>query len=220
MKHKTYTLTASEKKVERWFEWPMILVTLLLIITMLLPVLFTLPTAWVQSLAVINLIIWFTFYVELFVKFSVSSHWKETLKRNWVLLVIALSPLLLSFRLLYLSRLMGLTRLLGLQKIIGKLNRHVRAFVYKVEYIFISLIIFIIISAFVMWRVELSSGGAVNNLPDALWWSVITITTIGYGDIIPTSVEGKIAGAIIAIMGAVMFMIFVAKVTSIFIKRA
>lgn len=213
-----YHLTALERRVEHWFEWPMIFVTLLLIITLLIPALFELSPGWTQTFAATNLVIWLAFYFELGVKFAVSANFKETLKRNWFLCVIVLSPLFLSFRLIYASRLVGLTRILGLQKLVRKLSNKIRSLVYSVEYILLTLVIFIVVSAFVMWQVELHYGGVITTLPDALWWSVVTVTTIGYGDIIPFSAEGRVAGAVIAMMGVVLFMIFVAKVTSVFIK--
>jgi voltage-gated potassium channel len=218
-KAKTYKMTSLERRVERWFEWPMIFVTLLLIFTLLMPLLFELPPFWIETFAIANLIIWLAFYVELGFKFAVSANWKETLKRNWFLCIIAISPLFLSFRLIYLSRLVGLTRVLGLQKLVNKLNQQVRRLVHSVEYILLTLAIFIVISAFVMWQVGSRFGGAIVTLPDALWWSVVTVTTIGYGDIIPLSLEGRVVGAIIALMGVVLFMVFVAKVTSVFIKN-
>lgn len=219
MKHKTHNLTVLEKRVEDLFEWPMIFVTLLLIITMLIPALFELSPNWTETFAVANLVIWLAFYFELGVKFAVSSDWKETFKRDWFLCVIVLSPLFLSFRLVYVSRLVGLTRILGLQKIVRRLNNKIRSLVYSVEYILLTLFVYILISAFVMWQVELRYGGSITTLSDALWWSVVTITTIGYGDIIPASMEGRIVGSLIAMLGVVLFMIFVAKVTSVFLQR-
>ena len=56
-----------EKKVEEWFEMPMLLVTLLLIFTLLIPILFELPRVWQILFATANLLIWLAFYIELVV---------------------------------------------------------------------------------------------------------------------------------------------------------
>jgi len=40
-----------------------------------------------------------------------------------------------------------------------------------------------------------------RDIPSALWWAVVTVTTLGYGDMVPTTVAGKILGAMTAITG-------------------
>ncbi len=39
------------------------------------------------------------------------------------------------------------------------------------------------------------------DIPSALWWAVITLTTVGYGDVYPISAWGKVVGGIVAVMG-------------------
>ena len=48
-------------------------------------------------------------------------------------------------------------------------------------------------------------GSHITNLPDALWWSLATITTVGYGDLYPISAEGKGVAAIIMLLGIALF---------------
>jgi voltage-gated potassium channel len=39
------------------------------------------------------------------------------------------------------------------------------------------------------------------NIPATLWWAVATLTTVGYGDVYPITILGKLLGSIISIMG-------------------
>ena len=49
------------------------------------------------------------------------------------------------------------------------------------------------------------TGSHITNLADALWWSLATITTVGYGDLYPISAEGKGVAAIIMLLGIALF---------------
>lgn len=42
---------------------------------------------------------------------------------------------------------------------------------------------------------------AYGNIPSAMWWAFATLTTIGYGDVVPLTVGGKVFGILIMILG-------------------
>jgi voltage-gated potassium channel len=46
---------------------------------------------------------------------------------------------------------------------------------------------------------------AFSSIPEAMWWGIITLTTVGYGDVYPITPLGKILGALIAFLGIGMF---------------
>lgn len=45
---------------------------------------------------------------------------------------------------------------------------------------------------------------AFSNIPKAIWWAVITVTTVGYGDIVPVTPLGKVLGAGLSLLGVAM----------------
>lgn len=45
----------------------------------------------------------------------------------------------------------------------------------------------------------------ITNIEDAIWWAVSTVTTVGYGDMVPVTFEGKIIGVLLQITGVVIF---------------
>ena len=65
------------------------------------------------------------------------------------------------------------------------------------------------------YYVEKGMGGFF----DAIWWAVVTITTVGYGDIVPTSTLGKIAGLVIILSGPALLSLITASVASIFVEK-
>lgn len=217
---KSYPLTAREQRVEDWFELPMILVTIFLIATFALPLILELPSEWVQWLAFLNLAVWTTFYLELFVKLYVASNLKRALIRNWSLVAIVTIPLFLPLRIMRASRLLGLIGLLRLQPTVEKFKKKTKELIYGVEYILITMVIFVLCTGFILWQVESRFNGTLTTLPDALWWSLSTITIQSDLGLVPTSTEGKILGFIVSIIGTVLLIIFVARLLATMLKKA
>lgn len=64
------------------------------------------------------------------------------------------------------------------------------------------VIILMIIAAVLMYNIENEAQpDAFDNAMSALWWAVATLTTVGYGDVYPVTILGKILSAVIAILG-------------------
>lgn len=213
-----HKMTPREQWLEDLLEWPMIGLTFILLILFIVPLLYPLSSELREAIWVADICIWATFYVEFFLKLAVSSNYKATLLRNWWLVLILISPLLLSLRFLRLARLVSVIRIFRLQSAIKHLRKNVQVLIYNVEYVFLVLAIFTFISAFLMWRIETVGEGTITNFTDALWWSVVTITTIGYGDIVPSSAGGKVLGSIVGVLGATVFTVMIARITAIYVQ--
>lgn len=66
---------------------------------------------------------------------------------------------------------------------------------------FFVLLILIIIAATGMHLVEGNTQVAYSTIPKAIWWATVTLTTVGYGDVVPITAAGKLFGIIILISG-------------------
>ena len=78
----------------------------------------------------------------------------------------------------------------------------------------------IVIGSFVIYFVESPhSDSQINSMLDAVWWTVATVTTVGYGDIVPVSDTGKIVAIFFMFFGIGTLGIFLSVLGTQFYKR-
>ena len=58
------------------------------------------------------------------------------------------------------------------------------------------------------------------NIGDGLWWAIQTVTTVGYGDLVPTSTVGRLVAAVVMLAGIGFLTVVTAVITSTFIESA
>ncbi len=83
------------------------------------------------------------------------------------------------------------------------------------------LFVFLLVSSSLMYYVENEAQpDKFASVPEALWWGVITLTTVGYGDVYPITPVGKVLGGIIALMGIVVIVLPTASIVTGFLKES
>jgi voltage-gated potassium channel len=71
---------------------------------------------------------------------------------------------------------------------------------------FFATLILLVVSSSMVYEAENEvQPEAFANIPDAMWWGVVTLTTVGYGDIYPVTPIGKIIGSFVVISGIGLF---------------
>jgi voltage-gated potassium channel len=58
------------------------------------------------------------------------------------------------------------------------------------------------------------------NVGDGMWWAIQTVTTVGYGDLVPTSTVGRLVAALVMLAGIGFLTVITAVITSTFIESA
>jgi len=58
------------------------------------------------------------------------------------------------------------------------------------------------------------------NIGDGLWWAIQTVTTVGYGDLVPTSTTGRLVAALVMVVGIGFLTVITAAITSTFVESA
>ena len=100
-------------------------------------------------------------------------------------------------------RLLRVFRILKLTRFIGESNflwRSLKASRAKIGVFLFTVFILSIIFGTIMYLVEGEENG-FSSIPESIYWTIVTLTTVGYGDIFPGTAIGKFIASIIMIMG-------------------
>lgn len=128
--------------------------------------------------------------------------------------LLAILPFYLPFvvgdyRFLRILRLVRLVRLIKAARYVRTIRRMMNVFYRKKEELAISFLlatVMLFLSSSLMYFVEHDAQPEVfSSIPATMWWAVVTLTTVGYGDVIPVTVPGKILTGVIAVIGIGMF---------------
>ncbi|NNC89151.1 MAG: ion transporter [Akkermansiaceae bacterium] len=71
----------------------------------------------------------------------------------------------------------------------------------KITVFFFTMLLFAVIIGTVAYIVESGSNSGFNSIPESVYWAIVTITTLGYGDIAPVTVPGKMLAAFCVLTG-------------------
>lgn len=71
-----------------------------------------------------------------------------------------------------------------------------------------------------LWRYEVTGGSdSIHTWYDALLWSLSTVATVGYGDVYPETMAGKVAGVVLILVGVALFGWLTAGLASLFVEQ-
>jgi len=119
---------------------------------------------------------------------------------SYLSLLISGTHFLMAIRIL---RLFRIFRILKLGRYFTEslvLGKALRESSYKISVFMLSVVLIVIIMGSVMYVVEGGNNG-FNSIPHSIYWAIITITTVGYGDIVPVTSLGKFIASVMMILG-------------------
>jgi len=166
-------------------------------------------------------IIWSVFAVEYALALALAERRRRYLATAWLsLLVVVVSfPLLPAlFGLVRLARLMRLLRLVRLAAFGARLLPALKSTLGRrgLVYVLSLFVLLIVMAGAVMSIVEPQT--VKGNMLDGMWWAIVTATTVGYGDIAPTSPMGRLVAVALMLFGIGLTATLAASVTAHFVK--
>jgi voltage-gated potassium channel len=160
-------------------------------------------------ISIIDISIACIFFIDFIVSLYRSANRKLFWKQRWWELFACIpftTPITQSLRGLGILRLFRIVQVLSRLK---RIDNWVRTLSYKI----FALVFFtgttIIVSASLFFSFEFGVNTSVTNYSDSLWWAVSTITTTGYGDIVPITNSGRILASFLMIAGVTLLGILV-----------
>jgi voltage-gated potassium channel len=77
----------------------------------------------------------------------------------------------------------------------------------------------ILIAIGVGFLVRLIAPGNFDSVGEGIWWAIVTLATVGYGDVVPTTPWGRVVGSAVIILGVTFLAFLTATVTSMFVSN-
>lgn len=165
-----------------------------------------------QALPIAETALTVVFAAEFVSRFAASRNRPAYLRGHWIDL-IALVPATRGLRIARLLRLLRLVRAFaGVHRALGHVTRLANH--RGLATIVIAWLAVMVICCLAVYAVEHEVNKAIASPFDALWWGIVTLSTVGYGDATPITAEGRIAASALMLLGIGLFSAVTAIVTS------
>jgi voltage-gated potassium channel len=89
----------------------------------------------------------------------------------------------------------------------------------RVFSLILALMVFLLMGAIGFGLVEPAEGPWYDRFGRAVWWGIVTLTTVGYGDVVPVTILGRLVGTALMVIGVISLSLVTATVASVFIER-
>lgn len=207
---------AAYESALRRLEWPMLGLSIIFVVVLVAPGVVALPAPLLAVARWTARVIWAAFAAEVAVLLWTAPSKPRALRDHWLDIVIVFAPFL---RVLHVGRLLRVVRatsLLG-RAAVGANRILTRRGVPGVMAVSTGLIVGLGLLA---WAYERQDPAADMATPvEGLWWALVTSTTVGYGDYVPLTPEGRVIAGLLMIVGVALLSVITASVAAFFVEQ-
>src|SRR5664279_5598603 len=194
----------------RLTEIPLLVSAIAFLVAYAWAVLAQLQGGWSTLVAAVMTLSWAIFVVDYFVRLFLAKDKRKWFVRNLLDLAIVVLPMLRPLRLLRLVAVLAVFQRIGGTHLVGRV----------VLYVSVSTVMLIFVGSLAMLSVERHQPGAtITSYGDALWWAVVTMTTVGYGDMYPVSAEGRLIAVALMVGGIALLGVVTATAATWLIQK-
>lgn len=205
------------RKFKAVYEIVMALLAIVVVVILVIDLSYNLPENIASTFLIIDNIILVIFTIDYFTRLFLAKDKVKFLKSN-IIDLISIIPLNFAFqsiRILRLSKLLKFVKILRAVALIFKFRNFIDRFLKTNKFNYV-----IWITLFTLFSGAIGIHFAEDiSIGNALWWSFVTITTVGYGDISPGTTIGRIIAGIIMIVGIGFLGMLTATIATFFLNR-
>ena len=213
-------MTDSSKIKEKlsFLDLLILVLSVYVLLSLLVYLFFELPPNVKVLLQIIDDGICIIFLLDFFLRFFKAGNKLAFITWGWIDLVSSI-PSLPLMRFGRLFRMIRIFRILRAFRSLKAVLRYVFKNRVQDTMSIVGLITFLVVifSSISILLVETDPAGNIKSAEDAIWWSLETITTVGYGDKFPVTTEGRFIGVLLMFVGVGLLGTFTAFISSWFI---
>lgn len=206
----------------RLTDGPLTVLALAMLPLLIVPLAATLPKSADQAIVAADYVIWALFALDYAIRLYLSPQRGRFVRTHIPDLIIVVVPFLRPLRVLRSARLLRLLRLTRLAALAAKALTNVRAILRSrgLNYVLLVAVALVFLAAALVVEFERGHEAAsIESYPDALWWAVTTITTVGYGDAFPLSPAGRGVAVFLMVAGIAVFGVLTASIAAYFVEQ-
>ncbi|CZF81074.1 pH-gated potassium channel KcsA [Grimontia celer] len=195
------------------FQIAVLVLSVFVVLSLMVEILFPLSAETRQILLYVDTLICGVFFIDFVQQFRAAESKLQYMKWGWLDLISCIPLMDVN----QFARILRVVRLVRAIKSISMITHAITENKASSSLHFLiatSLIMMVFGSIYVLSLERGMPGANIQTAADAFWWTFITITTVGYGDFYPVTLEGRIVAIMLITMGVGMFGSFTAVFAS------